>query len=119
MKEDSIWPTEVLGGKGAGWLNKLLRACKKSVITDVKVIGGTAKIQGGTLIISTVGGRSSQSFRGEYSAVVNYSPQDIVVISSGSNAGTYICTTSAIGHNPWAGAGYWIQIAGPNVPSWL
>jgi hypothetical protein len=51
-------------------------------------------------------------FRGEYSATVSYSPQQTVVISTGSNAGTYICVAASTGNNPWAGGGYWVQISG-------
>jgi hypothetical protein len=52
------------------------------------------------------------SFRGEYSATVSYNLQDMVVISTGSNAGTYICVAASTGNNPWAGGGYWVQISG-------
>lgn len=51
-------------------------------------------------------------FRGEYSATVGYNPQDEVVITTGSNAGTYVCVTAATNKNPWAGGGYWVQISG-------
>ncbi len=58
MKSDVIWPTEVRGENAAAvaWLNRMLRACKQSAIHDVKLVGGTAKIQNGSLILSMIPG---------------------------------------------------------------
>ena len=53
MSEDIRWPTEVRGGhKLVAWLNRLLAACKKSAITQIKVVGGSGKLQDGRIIIS-------------------------------------------------------------------
>lgn len=53
MSDDIQWPTEVRGdSKAVPWLNRLLRACKKSSIRDITVVGGTSKIQDGIAIIS-------------------------------------------------------------------
>lgn len=54
MRDDTIWPDEIRGNKrSTRWLNKLLRACRRASITDIKVVGGNSKIQNGIAIIST------------------------------------------------------------------
>ena len=50
---------------------------------------------------------------GEYDPARTYSLMQIAIISMGDNAGTYVYINSApsSGNAPYAGGGYWFQIA--------
>tara|TARA_R110000868_G_scaffold245626_7_gene502235 strand:+ start:20773 stop:21207 length:435 start_codon:yes stop_codon:yes gene_type:complete len=79
-----------------------------------------------------LGGSSSKPasgmiFRGEYSADLSYSPQEVVVIRSGPNAGSYVCILANDSTDPQnpivpdTNGLYWISLTG-NVTSmgqWL
>ena len=73
MNSDEIWPTETRGGNGSAWLNRLLRVCKKSAIKGVTVIGGTAKIVDGWIIISMPPSGGIGGYQGEYDQTKSYS----------------------------------------------
>ena len=64
-------------------------------------------------------GIAGGSFRGEYSPSTAYGPQDMVIVSTGSNSGTYICIGASTGNNPWAGGGYWVQLPSGNNSTWM
>ncbi len=51
-----------------------------------------------------------QFIRGEYSAAIAYAVGNIVVISAGANAGTYVCTLACTGVHPTVGAPNWFQL---------
>ena len=67
------------------------------------------------------GGGSMNNFVGEYDPGRTYSAEQIVIISMGANAGTYVYinATPSSGHAPYAGGGFWMQL--PMGPSgmWL
>jgi hypothetical protein len=67
------------------------------------------------------------SFRGEYSPTYpgDYAEQDVVVVRSGPNSGTFVCVKSKPNaasnppRNPDAG-GYWVSLSiGSTVGEWL
>ena len=58
------------------------------------------------------------NWQGEYDPTITYNIGDVVIISMGANAGTYVCNTSCLGQSPWLGGGYWIQWPGGNG-NWL
>jgi len=50
------------------------------------------------------------TFEGEYSATPgDYSENMLVVISAGSNSGTYLCLASPATTDPWEGAPDWVK----------
>ena len=58
------------------------------------------------------------TFRGEYDPTETYGIQDVVVIRSGANAGSYVCLQKHSGQAPQlpdVGNGYWMSLSG-NVP---
>jgi Abortive infection alpha len=57
-------------------------------------------------------GATGTKFRGEYSPDTTYDFLDMVVITGGSNAGTfiYINSTPSAGKAPYFGGGYWVQL---------
>tara|TARA_R110000868_G_scaffold221_2_gene2112 strand:+ start:789 stop:1220 length:432 start_codon:yes stop_codon:yes gene_type:complete len=74
-----------------------------------------------------VGSASGMIFRGEYSTDLSYNPQDVVVIRSGPNAGSYVCILANDSTDPQSpiipdtNGLYWISLTG-NVTSmgqWL
>jgi hypothetical protein len=60
------------------------------------------------------GGTSVGHIRGEYISSGVYLTDDIVVVASGANAGTYACVQDNPGsaNPPWAGGGFWIKLSG-------
>jgi hypothetical protein len=73
--------------------------------------------------IDTTGGGGGQ-FKGEYNPTAAYAVQDTVVISSGPNAGSYVCIQKNTGSAPQlpdTGNLFWVSLSG-NVPvmgAWL
>lgn len=66
-----------------------------------------------TLYIKVPRGGSSPPvtwFVGEYNPLTEYQPQQAVIISMGSNAGSYVCIATSIGNAPYLGGGYWVQL---------
>ena len=69
-------------------------------------------------------GARGMIFRGEYDDTATYSPQDVVVIRAGANAGSYVCIASSTGNAPALpdiGNQYWINLNGnsPVGGAWL
>lgn len=122
MRNDAIWPTELRGdSRAVPWLNRLLRACKQSQICDIKVIGGTSKINNGTAIISMTpsSGGGGLNLRGEYDPTAVYNVSDMVVISTGINQGTFVCLASGVtGTPPYTGGVNWLQLPGGLLGQW-
>ena len=102
--------------KNVGNLSKSVASLQMQVAKiKRRVIGGG----GGAL--------SGMIFRGEYSTDLSYNPQDVVVIRSGPNAGSYVCIlANGVGGPqspiiPDTNGLYWISLTG-NVTSmgqWL
>jgi hypothetical protein len=66
----------------------------------------------------STGGASSIPFRGEYNPTLAYNVLDIVVVSGGPNAGSFICIQANTGDAPVipdTGNLYWVSLSG-NVP---
>ena len=89
--------------------NNLYR-CSQAGNNNVGGGGGSAWVQ-----ISGSGGGSN--FCGEYDPSRTYSLQNIVIISAGSNAGTYcyINNTPSAGNAPYAGGNFWVQFPGSST----
>ena|ERR1017187_6521137 len=121
---DVVWPTEVRGhGRGVGWLNKLLRACKQSVIQDVKFINGSAKIQNGILILSgnprgATGTSGGLNYRGLWTSGTTYNENDLVLVQTGTAAGGYISTIDSNNNDPATGIGWMQWPQTQSVGSW-
>ena len=62
---------------------------------------------------------SGMNFRGEFDPTASYVVQDVAIVSSGSNSGTYICILASTGNNPWAGGGYWVQLPQGQLGLWM
>jgi hypothetical protein len=119
MRNDSIWPTEVGGGSNAAsWLNRLLRACKRATITDVTVVGGTAKIQNGCLIISTATNATGFNWQTPYKELDTTRPvsrDTFVYITPGNTLVTAGMTDIVTNLNVISCEGIWQ--AAQNVPA--
>lgn len=69
-------------------------------------------------------GSGNFSFRGEYDPTAAYDVKDVVVISGGANAGSFVCIKANDGQQPQlpdTGNLYWVSLSG-NVPvmgAWL
>jgi hypothetical protein len=57
------------------------------------------------------GGSANGHFRGEYAASAVYAVDDVTVVVSGVNAGTYTCVKDGPGEDnpPWLGGGWWVK----------
>lgn len=78
-------------------------------------------------ILSSSGSSTSTAgmiFVGEWSSTRLYTPQEVVVLRTEPNEGTYICTTSLTGSQvgspfaPAVGSPYWAQLAGSSRGNW-
>jgi len=67
------------------------------------------------------GSGSGLIMRGEYSPTATYQLNDITVISSGINQGTFACIISGgiSGIAPYTGGGNWIQLPGGLLGAWM
>ena len=65
--------------------------------------------------------QTAPKFRGEWSPNETYSFSDMVIISMGSNAGTFIYVNSipSAGKAPYWGGGYWVQLPSGGGNVWL
>jgi hypothetical protein len=72
------------------------------------------RILGGSGSTSSTGG-----FAGEWDPNRAYTAGQIVVITSGSNAGAYGCNQSNTGQAPYAGGGYWTAFPAGTLGSWM
>ena len=72
-----------------------------------RIVGGGVTPSGG------------MNFRGEFDPTTSYVVQDVAIVSSGSNSGTYICILASTGNNPWAGGGYWVQLPQGQLGLWM
>lgn len=79
-------------------------------------------------ILGGAGGQAAATnqIKGEYSSTVDsaggYSLGNIVVISTGSNQGTYAyvnASPSSGAASPWVGGGYWLQLPGGLFSQWM
>jgi hypothetical protein len=82
----------------------------ESHVQRLRIRPGAGTAAGGTL-----------NFVGEYDPNRSYSAGQIVIISMGSNAGTYcyINTTPSAGSAPYAGGGYWVQLPQGQLGLWM
>lgn len=65
-------------------------------------------------------GGGGMNWRGEWSLTGNYSLHDVVRVSAGLNAGTYIAVVDAPGHdNPWEGENWALLGKITNDSTWL
>lgn len=68
---------------------------------------------------------TGMTFRGEWSTSGDYSTQDVVVIRTGTNAGTYVCVADNPGESnppttPDTGNAYWVRLlGGSSIGSWV
>jgi hypothetical protein len=67
------------------------------------------------------GKAGTMNFVGEYDPTRTYSLLQICIISSGSNAGTfvYINATPSSGNAPYAGGGFWVQLPMGQLGAWM
>lgn len=66
------------------------------------------------------GGKVQLKIRGEYSPMISYALYDMVIISTGASAGTYVCILDAtIDIHPSTGAPNWMQLPMGTVGAWL
>jgi hypothetical protein len=67
-----------------------------------------------------VGDPNVNHWRGEYLDTASYALYDVVFISTGANAGTYLCLISTIGsaNPPWLGNGYWVKFPVNQTGQW-
>lgn len=76
-------------------------------------------------IVFAGGGSGGMNFRGDYNSGATYAVRDVVVVRSGSNAGTYICVTANPGAanppaQPDTGSVYWVSLSnGATKGDWL
>ena len=64
-------------------------------------------------------GSGGGTFRGEYDPTASYAEQDVVVIRTGSNSGSFVCIAANSGSAPQLpdiGNLYWVSLSG-NVPA--
>jgi hypothetical protein len=61
------------------------------------------------------------TIRGEYSPLITYKLYDVLAITTGANAGTYVWIYSEPGSgiHPTTGAPYWMQLPMGTVGAWL
>jgi hypothetical protein len=112
------------------WLNSLREFAASCRITSFQG-GYMSQGANGTQLISVITAGSGAPggvgmlFRGEYSSEVAYSVQDVVVIRTGANAGTYVCVQANPGSTnppttPDTGNAYWVQlVGGASVGKWV
>ena len=63
---------------------------------------------------------ASQVVRGEYDPTLTYTQGQIVIVSTGSNAGTYFVTAANVtGVAPWTGAPNWAQFPQGLLGAWM
>jgi hypothetical protein len=65
------------------------------------------------------GGAAVGNYTGEYDPTRSYNPQQICIISMGSNSGTFVCIQASTGNAPYAGGGYWVQLPMGQLGVWM
>jgi hypothetical protein len=98
---------------GTGNLPALEADVKTSEMGRIVVFPAPAGGGGG------IAGVSNLIFRGEYDPTATYSLQNVVIVSMGSNAGTFVCLQTSTGNNPWAGGGYWCMLPQGQLGVWM
>jgi len=123
-------PADPTGGTNeAVWMRNLKRWIRWGQITDV--VGGTLRPKAdgtNTLFIDQQGGGFSSgkmTFRGEYDSETSYAVQDVVVIRSGTNAGSYVCIAAGATDTdpptqPDTGNTFWLSLSNASsAGTWL
>jgi len=110
---------------GSDFINRVLERLRELQFFDTATIK-VEQTTRGTRFHAKIppAGQSSTSFliRGEYDPTATYKLGDVVVISLGLNAGTYVCITSIGTTNqpPYAGNNYWMQLPiGTSSGMWM